>query len=111
MGHSMGGQLIQRYSILGQAQCKVPISYVVMNASTHFYPTNQYNYKYGLGGIDSTLACYRPALVESQQLLQRIKSRRVHYLQGAADKGVGDDHKEAMKQGKITLLSSSTKEY
>lgn len=102
----MGGQLVQRYSILGQPQCEIPISYIVMNASTHFYPINEYNYKYGLRGIEQSLFCYAPALVESQQLYFRIKNQRVHYLQGAADRGIGDDRPEAMKQGQFQCLDS-----
>jgi hypothetical protein len=69
-----------------------------MNASTFVYLNND-EYKYGLKDIEQTLSCYRPALVDVGQLQQRITSRRVHYLQGAADKGIGDDRGEAMKQG------------
>lgn len=98
----MGGQLVQRYSVLGQPSSQVPLSYVVMNSSTFMYLNNE-DYKYGLRNLDQTLSCYRPAQVDINELQNRIRSRQVHYLQGASDKGVGDDRDDAMKQGEQEL--------
>jgi hypothetical protein len=94
----MGGQLVQRYSVLGQPSSQVPLSYIVMNSSTFMYLNNE-EYKYGLRDIDQTLSCYRPTFVDINELQYRIRSRLVHYLQGALDKGVGDERDVAMKQG------------
>ena len=100
VGHSMGGQLVQRFSVLGRPSSQVPLSYVAMNSSTYMYLNNE-EYKYGLRNMGETLSCYRPAFVDINELQHRIRSRQIHYLQGALDKGVGDERDDAMKQGKI----------
>ncbi|UZJ55477.1 hypothetical protein CBS101457_004797 [Exobasidium rhododendri] len=100
-GHSLGGQLVQRYSILGDHRCSegVKLSYVVMNASTFLYLHQDYKYKYGLAGLEQALSQYVPALSPVETLWRRLKDRDVYYLMGTEDRGIGDERPEAMRQG------------
>jgi hypothetical protein len=100
-GMSLGGQLVQRYSILGESNCSegVRLSYVVMSPSTYVYLDYDQEYKYGLCGIDQALSHYPPGLVDVLQLWQRLQRRQIHYLLGGKDHGIGDDRPAAMVQG------------
>jgi hypothetical protein len=100
-GHSLGGQLVQRYSILGEPRYSqgVELSYVVMNPSTYLYLHYDYEYKYGLSGLQQALEHYPPALVSNETLWHRLKGRHITYLMGSKDRGIGDERPEAMRQG------------
>ncbi|PWN98330.1 hypothetical protein FA09DRAFT_329926 [Tilletiopsis washingtonensis] len=112
LGHSMGGQLIQRYSIVGggpSARTGLSVSYVVANPSTYLWlddkrpgvqSPDQNKYKYGLDGMREALAIYEPAQHDAAELWTRYATRTVHYLHGDADNGKGDGRAAAMAQGK-----------
>ncbi|CBQ71375.1 conserved hypothetical protein [Sporisorium reilianum SRZ2] len=122
-GHSMGGQLVQRYSILGapplspQQRQAVRVEYVVMNPASYLYfnaerpgaPAADANvYKYGFNQLASKVSTYRG--IENSQdaqfyLDRMLRERTVAFLHGEADRGVGDDRPEAMAQGAFPLTS------
>ena len=107
----MGGQLIQRYSIVGggpSARTGLSVSYVVANPSTYLWlddkrpgvqSPDQNKYKYGLDGMREALAIYEPAQHDAAELWTRYAARTVHYLHGDADNGKGDGRAAAMAQG------------
>ncbi|SPO48721.1 uncharacterized protein PSANT_06412 [Moesziomyces antarcticus] len=105
-GHSLGAQLVQRYSVLGRPHTE--ITYVVMNPATFLYLTPERPgpacpdmdiYKYGLEGVDSALSCYG-AVGDRTMLARRWLSERVvHFLHAEHDRGVGDERPPALAQG------------
>jgi len=110
VGHSLGGQLVQRYSILGKG-CKhadrIELVFVVMNPSTYLYLKEEVPYKYGLAGRQKAFAHYsHAASMNAQELMLRFKQRRVHYLHGERDAGTGDERPLAMAQGKNRIERS-----
>lgn len=110
VGHSLGGQLVQRYSILGKAtehtEHLEPI-FVVMNPSTYLYINDDVPYKYGLAGRQIAFAHYSSAaLTSTQELTFRFRQKTVHYLHGENDLGTGDERPLAMAQGKNRLERS-----
>jgi pimeloyl-ACP methyl ester carboxylesterase len=112
IGHSMGAQLVQRYTILGAgrpaASPHMQIDYIVMNPSTFLF-LNDRPYKYGLYDRQAIVpAAYTPAHYQTADLIQRLSRRHVHYLNGSNDKGVGDDREEAMRQGANRLARAAT---
>ncbi|KIS66008.1 uncharacterized protein UMAG_11203 [Mycosarcoma maydis] len=116
-GHSLGGQLVHRYSILGcppltwQQRQALVVEYVVMNPASYLYftperagpPAAGMNvYKYGLEDIGTKLSTYRglPDHRDARFWLHRmLGERRIHFVHGENDRGVGDDRPEAMAQG------------
>ncbi|PWN52474.1 hypothetical protein IE53DRAFT_367177 [Violaceomyces palustris] len=117
-GHSLGGQLMHRYSILGQAELSsgdVKISFVSFNPATLLYFDNRRKgpacqgmneYKYGFEKIDQHLD-YGPVLrwqlKDPTEYLKRYKTRRAHLLHGMEDQGTGDERPPAMAQGSTRL--------
>ncbi|PWN34222.1 uncharacterized protein FA14DRAFT_156886 [Meira miltonrushii] len=104
VGHSLGGQLVQRYSVLGKATKHAehlePI-FVVMNPSTYLYLRDDIPYKYGLAGRQKAFAHYSSAAsISTQELTLRFRQRKVHYLHGERDLGTGDERPLAMAQGR-----------
>ncbi|HEY3676123.1 MAG TPA: hypothetical protein VGK84_09045 [Candidatus Tumulicola sp.] len=101
IGHSAGGQIVQRYAVVGHApqldrSTRVAVHLVVANPSSYFYfddwrPIPQTNcadfdrWRYGLAGA--------PAYVtETGAALQRrYATRRVTYLLGTADTNPKED--------------------
>ena len=101
VGHSAGGQFVQRYAA-GGAGCANPstrVRYVVMNPSSYLYPDERrrangqgpfrknrfgcwkYNeYKYGLEDLNAYMQA-----VGKDRLRAQLFSRSVHYLAGDAD--------------------------
>lgn len=95
IGHSAGGQIVQRYAVVGKAPqldpgARVPVHLVVSNPSSYFYftdwrPVPQKDcpdfdqWRYGLGGA--------PRYVEgtAAELERRYVARHVTYLMGTAD--------------------------
>ncbi|CDU24344.1 uncharacterized protein SPSC_03415 [Sporisorium scitamineum] len=116
-GHSMGGQLVHRYSIIGspplspQELRAVRMEFVVMNPASYVYfnsdrsgpPALEANvYKYGFEKLNSKLPTYRGIRndQDAQFYLNRMLcERHIHFLHGEEDRGVGDDRPEAMAQG------------
>ncbi len=101
VGHSAGGQIVQRYAVVGKAPqldagARVPVHLVVSNPSSYFYfndwrPVPQANcsdfdqWRYGLSGA--------PRYVEGTavQLERRYAARHVTYLMGTADTNPNED--------------------
>lgn len=114
----MGGQLIQRYSIVGggpSARTGLSVTYVIANPSTYLWLDSQRpakqcpeqnKYKYGLDGMREALAIYEPAQHEVAELWTRYAGRTVHYLHGDNDNGKGDGRPAAMAQGERPRLKS-----
>jgi pimeloyl-ACP methyl ester carboxylesterase len=101
IGHSAGGQIVQRYAVVGHApqldgSGRTTVHLVVANPSSYFYfdnwrPVPQTNctdfnqWRYGLAGA--------PAYVSGTPatLQRRYASRRVTYLLGTADTNPKED--------------------
>lgn len=94
VGHSAGGQIVQRYAVVGNAPQldggRVPVHLVVSNPSSYFYftdwrPFPQKNcsdydeWRYGLRGAP------RYVVGTAAQLETRYMGRHVTYLMGTAD--------------------------
>lgn len=94
-GHSAGGQIVQRYAVVGKAPqldpgARVPVHLIVSNPSSYFYftdwrPVPQKNcpdydrWRYGLTGAP------RYVTGTDAQLEGRYIARHVTYLMGTAD--------------------------
>jgi len=101
VGHSAGGQIVQRYAVVGRgldlsAGSAVPVHLIVANPSSYFYFDDQrpsphencpdFNqWRYGLAGAPQYVT--GPA----QALEERYVKRHVTYLLGTADT---DPHEE-----------------
>jgi pimeloyl-ACP methyl ester carboxylesterase len=101
VGHSAGGQIVQRYAVVGKAPqlnpgARVPVHLVVSNPSSYFYFTDwrpvpqrgcaDFNaWRYGLAGA--------PRYVEgtASALEARYVARHVTYLMGTADVNPNED--------------------
>lgn len=101
VGHSAGGQIVQRYAVVGKAPqldpgSRVPVHLIVANPSSYFYFSNDrpvpqrncadYNHwRYGLLGA--------PPYVKgtAKQLEGRYVRRHVTYLLGTADTNPNED--------------------
>jgi pimeloyl-ACP methyl ester carboxylesterase len=95
VGHSAGGQIVQRYAVVGKAHeldpgARVPVHLIVSNPSSYFYFSNDRpapqagcadvnQWRYGLAGA--------PPYVTGtpDELEHRYVARRVTYLLGTAD--------------------------
>ncbi|KAN0062436.1 hypothetical protein ACQY0O_005324 [Thecaphora frezii] len=113
-GHSLGAQLSHRYSILGDAQTvpKSPasVSFVSMDPATYLYFTPERkgpscagmnDYKYGFDKIQAAFPTYGSIKRMSQKDFQSryLNKRSAHFVNGAKDKGTGDERCAAMAQG------------
>jgi pimeloyl-ACP methyl ester carboxylesterase len=101
IGHSAGGQIVQRYAVVGHApqldaRGRIPVHLVVANPSSYFYfndwrpvPQNacaDFNqWRYGLAGAPPYVRG-SPASLE-----RRYALRRVTYLLGTADTNPKED--------------------
>jgi pimeloyl-ACP methyl ester carboxylesterase len=95
VGHSAGGQIVQRYAVVGNApqlnpDGRIPVHFVVSNPSSYFYftdwrPVAQPNcadfdeWRYGLRNAP------RYVSGSTAQLEERYVTRHVTYLMGTAD--------------------------
>ncbi len=100
-GHSAGGQIVQRYAVVGKApqldpDASVPVHLVVSNPSSYFYftdwrpfpPSNCAGFdqwRYGLSGAP------RYVTGSASELEARYVKRRVTYLMGTADTNPNED--------------------
>jgi hypothetical protein len=99
-GHSAGGQIVQRYAVVGKARQldgeRLPIRLIVSNPSSYFYFTNWRpsahpdcadfdRWRYGLGGAPRYVAG------TSAELEARYVKRNVTYLMGTADVNPKED--------------------
>jgi pimeloyl-ACP methyl ester carboxylesterase len=101
IGHSAGGQIVQRYAVVGKAPqldsgARVPVHLVVSNPSSYFYfddwrPVPQRNcpdfnqWRYGLSGAPRYVAG------SAAELETRYVARHVTYLMGTADTNPKED--------------------
>lgn len=101
VGHSAGGQIVQRYAVVGKAPqldpgSAVPVHLIVANPSSYFYFSNDrpvpqrtcpdYNqWRYGLSGAPPYVAGTRSSLEA------RYVKRHVTYLLGTADTNPNED--------------------
>lgn len=100
-GHSAGGQIVQRYAIVGKAPqldpgARIPVHLIVSNPSSYFYftdwrPVPQKNcadfnqWRYGLAGAP------RYVTGTDASLEARFVKRNVTYLMGTADTNPKED--------------------
>ncbi len=100
-GHSAGGQIVQRYAVVGKAPqldagARVPVHLVVSNPSSYFYfsdwrPFPQKGcadfdrWRYGLSGAP------RYVTGSAAALEARYAGRRITYLMGTADVNPNED--------------------
>ncbi|EPQ30587.1 uncharacterized protein PFL1_02111 [Pseudozyma flocculosa PF-1] len=114
-GHSLGGQLTHRYSILGDAEpahgSTATVSFVTIDPATSLYfsaerkgpPCAGMNeYKYGFDKLDEHFPTYstvRGALRDFYQF-RYLNQRSSHLIHAGNDHGQGDSRCWAMAQGK-----------
>ncbi|KAK0545564.1 hypothetical protein OC846_005616 [Tilletia horrida] len=112
-GFSLGGQLVQRYSLLRNSTSQDSrMTYWISSPGSFLYLNDSrpdridrscrstYNvYKYGLEGSFPTYVQNSQARVDSSTLGQRLASRTVRYLVGLDDLIAGDGSCEARAQG------------
>jgi pimeloyl-ACP methyl ester carboxylesterase len=100
-GHSAGGQIVQRYAVVGKAPqldagAAIPVHLVVSNPSSYFYfsdwrpfpqtgCTDFNRWRYGLAGAP------RYVVGTASELEARYVARRVTYLMGTADTNPSED--------------------
>lgn len=113
-GHSMGGQAVVRYALMKHEKSyDSDIMYWAGNPGSYTWlvedrPTSEdcknseNSYPYGMDDSDG-FPKYARAMVENGQsvgdIVNRFRSRTVHYALGLLDNGAGDTHCEALAQG------------
>lgn len=114
VGHGGGGQLINRYSIIGAdnpAPGRVSLRYVVGDPSTSLAFTQDRpeavdrlgcptfnNYRYGLMAYTPGLAYPLPFLGDAVSLFQRFLTRDVRFVIGGADNNAKNGDQSCMAQ-------------
>ncbi|PWN42969.1 hypothetical protein IE81DRAFT_289465 [Ceraceosorus guamensis] len=113
-GHSMGGQAVQRYALLKKTKAyDRNIHYWIGNpgswawlSDSRTFPTSNCSatfdeWQYGLGGNQTKVSKYarKDVIANRQDVVDRFKTRNVHYGLGLLDNGAGDTHCEAITQG------------
>lgn len=79
-------------------KCKLPPS-LYLSSSTRANPPFP-PLKDGFENLHSALASYPPLPTQSPKwYFERFQGRRVHFIHGANDRGVGDDRPQAFAQG------------
>lgn len=111
-GHSMGGQAVQRYAVLKKTKAYDPnVHFWIGNPGSWAWLDDQRPYQndscagwnnwgYGFGNVSSVIAYARRDVNASKEaIVERFRSRKVHYAIGLADTGPGDTHCQAKMQG------------
>ncbi|PWN50320.1 hypothetical protein IE53DRAFT_101461 [Violaceomyces palustris] len=119
-GHSLGGQLVHRYSFLGKGAFKaeavrsdVELHFWIGNAASYLYlspqrpvdPTilsqcpNYNNYPFGLDGLLESMSPYLAISPTVEELWMAYSRRLVHIAQGTSDHAKGVLGCEAICQG------------
>lgn len=111
-GHSMGGQAVQRYAVLKKTKAYDDnMHFWVGNPGSWAWLDDQRPYKnesctgwdrwgYGFGNVTSVIGYARRDVNASKEaIVERFRSRKVHYAIGLADTGPGDTHCQAKMQG------------
>ncbi|KAN0063149.1 hypothetical protein ACQY0O_004313 [Thecaphora frezii] len=111
-GHSMGGQATHRYALLKKRKSYDPnMQFWVGNPGSYAWLDDQRPYvnqscsepdswPYGLGNYSSVPRYARlDVKADKNAVVERYRSRKVHYALGLLDTGAGDTHCEAKEQG------------
>ncbi|KAJ1029396.1 hypothetical protein NDA13_002647 [Ustilago tritici] len=111
-GHSMGAQAVQRYAVLKKTKAYDPnIHFWLGNPGSWAWLDDQRPYQndsctgwnswgYGIGNVSSVIRYARRDVTASREaVVERFRSRKVHYAVGLADTGAGDTHCQAKMQG------------
>ncbi len=121
MGHSMGAQATQRYAVLKRSMWfDDNVMYWIGNPGSYAWLTpdrpypnascpNVDEWLYGLRGNQSKITKYARKDVEKDIgfVMNRFRTRKIHYAFGLLDNGIGDTHCEAGTQG-VSHLSRGT---
>ncbi|CDW99769.1 hypothetical protein, partial [Sporisorium scitamineum] len=104
-GHSMGGQAVQRYAVLKKTKAYDDnVHFWVGNPGSWAWLDDQRPYQnetckgwnswgYGFGNVSSVIGYARRDVNASREaIVERFRSRKVHYAAGLADLGPGDTH-------------------
>ncbi|KDN43893.1 hypothetical protein K437DRAFT_257285 [Tilletiaria anomala UBC 951] len=119
LGHSMGGQATQRYALLKKTKVYDnnvkfwignPGSYAWISSSRPFTNatctgTTGDQWHYGLNGNQNTISKYarNDVIANTSYVVERYRSRKVHYAFALLDNGPGDTHCQASLQGNSHL--------
>ncbi|ETS60348.1 hypothetical protein PaG_05548 [Moesziomyces aphidis] len=95
-GHSLGAQLVQRYSVLGRPHKEITLG---TEPGDTVDAQDMDMYKYGLEGVDLALSCYGAVGDRTMHARRWLAERVVHFLHAEHDRGVGDDRPPALAQG------------
>ncbi|SJX62000.1 uncharacterized protein SRS1_10621 [Sporisorium reilianum f. sp. reilianum] len=111
-GHSMGGQAVQRYAVLKKTKAYDDnMHFWVGNPGSWTWLDDKRPYQnetcdgwnswgYGFGNVSSVIGYARRDVNASREaIVERFRSRKVHYAAGLADTGPGDTHCQAKMQG------------
>lgn len=111
-GHSMGGQAVMRYAVLKKTKAyDTNMRFWVGNPGSWAWLDDQRPYQndtctgwdswgYGIGNATSVVGYARRDVSASKEaIVERFRSRKVHYAVGLADTGPGDTHCQARMQG------------
>ncbi|PWN53822.1 hypothetical protein IE53DRAFT_309578 [Violaceomyces palustris] len=111
-GHSMGGQATQRYALIKKQKSYDPnMKYWIGNPGSFAWLTEDRPYPnatcsepddwhYGIGNYSSVVKYARNDIkAGKQEVIDRYRSRKVHYAFGLLDNGKGDTHCQAVMQG------------
>ncbi|KAJ1604259.1 hypothetical protein NDA14_007520 [Ustilago hordei] len=105
-GHSLGGQLINRYCILSPSSCTMregmSVEYVIMNPASYLYfSAERKQFVVPVSLVLLLIRCF--LLMTPEDYLRRFLERKVHLMYGEKDQGLGDKSLEAMSQGMCKL--------
>lgn len=112
-GHSMGGQMVQRYALLKKTKkydqnmqfwAGNPGSYAWLTDNrpyTNDSCVDPLQWHYGIGGNQTKITKYarKDVVTNRQAVVDRFLSRKMHLALGLLDNGAGDTHCEARLQG------------
>ncbi|PWY98499.1 hypothetical protein BCV70DRAFT_218521 [Testicularia cyperi] len=111
-GHSMGAQAVQRYTLLKKTKKYDPnLHFWIGNPGSWAWLDDQRPYQnascgefdkwgYGITNVSSVVGYARRDVNASrEEVVQRYRTRKVHYALGLLDWGQGDTHCQASMQG------------
>lgn len=112
-GHSMGGQMVERYALLKKTKrfdpnmhfwVGNPGSWAWLNEARPYPNTSceaPDEWHYGIGGNQTKVTKYarKDVITNKGAVVSRFLSRKVHYFLGLNDNGQGDTHCQAGEQG------------
>lgn len=114
VGHSMGGQMVQRYALLKKTKkYDQNVRFWAGNPGSYAWLTDDRPYQnasctnnmtawhYGIGGNQTKVSKYarKDVLANRQAVVDRYLARKFHLALGLLDNGAGDTHCQARVQG------------